>query len=248
MSVAIDRARLVRYGALPAVVAVALVGMYFSGLRPLQALVAPRGQREFGLLENLQNLALLGIALRAWRGAGREGSARAKHAARLLALFALFVLMEELDWGDHYYAAWSGRQILPGEKLNLHNRGDVTGWSKRIVDLSMFLGCVVAPALGSRLPERLRPWVPSGYSFWTLLVGVVAGWAAHTLEDAGWPTNRALRSNISEFRELFVYWLAWLYLGEIARRRGWLAPALHSRAGNALEPPARTGALPQHHP
>ena len=228
--------------------AIALVGMYFSGVQPLQSLVAPRRQREFGLLENLQNLLLVGIALRAWKGGSREASRRARRSARLLALFALFVLMEEIDWGDHYFAAWSGHRIVPGEKFNLHNKGDVTAWSKRIVDLGLVLGFVVAPALGSRVPVRSRPWVPSGYSICTLLVAVGASWTAHTLEDAGWPTNQALRSNISEFREVFVYWLAFLYLGEIAERRGWLAPGLHSRGGNAAAHPAQRGAVPQHHP
>lgn len=216
-----DRVRIIRYGILPALTAAALVGAYFSGVPPLMSLVALPGQREYGVLENLQNLLLILIAVRAWRAARREASPRLRIAGRGLALFAVFVLMEEIDWGDHYYATITGEKYLEGELFNLHNKGEVTGWTKRIVDLGVVLGFVIVPLfLRERVPVRLRAWVPDPHSLLTILVGVAASRSAHYLEDHGWPNNEALRSNISEFREVFLYWLAWLYLGEIVRRRG----------------------------
>lgn len=212
--------------------AAALVGAYFSGVRPLMNLVALPGQREYGVLENLQNLFLILIAVRAWRAARREASPRMRLAARGLAVFAVFVLMEELDWGDHYYRSITGQKYIEGELFNLHNKGDVTSWTKRIVDLGVVVGFVLVPVFfRDRLPARLRPWVPDPHSVLTLLAGLVASRSAHWLEDNGWPNNEALRSNISEFREVFLYWLAWLYLGEIVGRRGLASSLPESQEG-----------------
>ena len=62
--------KLVIYLVVPAGVTLALILAYFSGVSWLQALVSPRiagmhpdSSREFGLLENLQNLYLLGIVV-----------------------------------------------------------------------------------------------------------------------------------------------------------------------------------------
>ena len=234
----IDRRRACAYGAVPALLGAGLVAAYFSGLSVLEEIAAPARQREFGLVENLQNLLLIGMAVIAARAARREPSARMRFAWWAVGLAAVFVLMEEVDWGDHYVAALTGRRLRPGEHFNLHNQGNVTGWTKRVVDTGLALGFVLAPMLSERLPVRARPWLPSPYSFLTVVVALLSSRAGHWLEDAGFPNNGSLRSNISEFREVFVYWLAWLYLAEIAIRRTGLAfrllvPGQQEAAGEA---------------
>ncbi len=42
---------------------------------------------------------------------------------------------------------------------------------------------------------------------------------AHAMEDAGWPNNQSFNKTISEFREMFTYWVGLLYLWEVSRRR-----------------------------
>ena len=215
-----DRARLIRYGLIPLLTGLTLVAAYFSGVDPLMNLVARRGQREYGAVENLQNLLLILIAVRAWRAAGLETAPRMRYLGRALSVFAVFVLMEELDWGDHYYRSLTGKQYVEGELFNLHNKGEVNEWTKRIVDAGLVIGFALVPLfLASRFPARLQAWIPDRHSVLTLVTSLLVSKTAHLLEDGGWPNNGAFRNNISEFREIFVYWLAWLYLGEIVLRR-----------------------------
>ena len=231
---ALDRRRLTAYLVVPLALGAALVGLYFSGIPALQDLAAPAHQREYGLVENLQNLLLVLIAVRALRAAGREASIRLRLGGRLLAAFAAAVLLEEIDWGHHYYVSATGNRLPPGEHFNIHNQGNTTNWIKLVVDSSFVLAFVVLPFVAGRLPERVRAWVPSRFSVLTAVVGVATSRTAHALEDAGVANNGALHSNISEFREVFVYWIAWLYLGEIARRRA--SPASQLRHGPSDAP------------
>ena len=126
-----DRARLIRYGIIPLLTGLTLVAAYFSGVDPLMNLVARRGQREYGAVENLQNLLLILIAVRAWRAAGLETAPRMRYLGRALSVFAVFVLMEELDWGDHYYRSLTGKLAGdPGEgpvRLEIEGTGSEEG-------------------------------------------------------------------------------------------------------------------------
>ena len=114
----------------------------------------------------------------------------------------------------------TGKQYVEGELFNLHNKGEVNEWTKRIVDAGLVIGFALVPLfLASRFPARLQAWIPDRHSVLTLVTSLLVSKTAHLLEDSGWPNNGAFRNNISEFREIFVYWLAWLYLGEIVLRR-----------------------------
>ncbi len=62
--------------------------------------------------------------------------------------------------------------------------------------------------------------VPSGYCALTLVGGFLVSQLAHGLEDVGFRHNGSLLHNVSEFREMFTYWVGVLYLWELARRRG----------------------------
>lgn len=214
-----DRGRVLLYGVVPLAVGGVLVALYFSGVPRLQTLAAPSHQREYGLVENLQNLLLLAIVACAWRAGGREDTRRARLGWRAVALLALGVVLEEIDYGSHYWRSLTGRGG-PAVNFNLHNQGDLVDWIKRAFDATLFLVFVVAPFALRRLPERWRAWVPSPYSALTVVAALATSKLAHALEDRGWPNNASLRSNISEFREVGTYWLGLLYLNEIAGRRG----------------------------
>lgn len=216
-----DRRRLVLYVVAPALVVGGCVALYFSGVPWMQTLASPRWQRELGLVENIQNALLIGIAVLCWRAARGERTARARIGWRGVALLALFLLLEEIDYGDHFWRALRGMPGRPPDEtpINLHNRGNLTTVLKRGTDLVFTLWFGLLPFLSSRLPRSWRPWLASRWSLLTLLTGVGLSSLAHRLDDAGVAQNGALRGNISEFREMTTYWVLALYLGELWRRR-----------------------------
>ena len=127
--------------------------------------------------------------------------------------------MEEIDWGNHYYTALTGKSLTEKENFNIHNQGDLTDWLKRGVDLTFLFGFVLLPLIANRFPAKIRLFFPSLYSALPLLIGFAVSKGAHAMEDAGWPNNQSLHKNISEFREMFTYWVVLLYLWEVSRRR-----------------------------
>jgi len=214
-----DKRRVLLYGALPLAAGLVFISLYFSGVELLQGFASPASNREFGLIENAQNLLLLFAVGLSWRAAGRESSSSGRGLWRVATLGCLVVLMEELDWGDHYWSAISGAERPAGEYFNLHNQADINRWLKKVVDVGFVVFFVLLPLGAKKLPARLRPLLPDLHSALTLLAGLLVGLLAHTLEDAGWSNNGSLHNNISEFRETFTYWVVLLYLWELARRR-----------------------------
>lgn len=204
------------YAILPAVVGAALVAGYFSGVEWLQTLVAPRTQREYGLVENLQNVTLLAIVWVSWRAA-RDVRGLARLGWLGLAAFAVLVFFEEIDWGNHYYRSWIGKPRVTTTEghFNLHNQGNAQTPIKKVVDLGMLLFFFLLPLLSSKLPAALARWIPHRWTIATALIGVALSRTAHVLEDTA-VHNGSLRSNISEFREVFVYWMSLLYLIELS--------------------------------
>ena len=214
-----DKRRVLLYGVAPLTLGLLFVALYFSGVVLLQGLASPASDREFGLIENAQNLLLLSGALLCWRAMRSERDAAWRWLWRLATCACVVLFMEEIDWGDHYWSALTGAERPVGEYFNLHNQGDINRWLKKVVDVGFAVFFVLLP-LGKRMvPERLRTFVPNLHSALTLLGGLLISELAHGLEDAGWSNNGSLHNNISEFRETFTYWVGILYLWELAGRR-----------------------------
>lgn len=213
-----DRRRWLLYGALPLAFGLLLVAFYFSSNELLQTLASPAMQREFGLIENLQNLILLGAIALCWRTA-REVESSPAWAWRLASLFCLLLLLEEIDWGDHYWSLMTGFERPEGEHFNLHNQGDINRYLKKVVDIGFAVFFVLLPLFRERVPLWLRALTPDPHSVLTLLGGVIVSQLAHGLEDAAWPNNGSLFNNISEFRETFTYFIGLYYLSELAERQ-----------------------------
>ncbi|MCP3917026.1 MAG: hypothetical protein GY711_15880 [bacterium] len=214
------RRDLILYVLLPAVIGAALLAAYFSGVDSWMSAVAPPANREYGALENLQNLVLLLAAWTAWR-ASRGVAGRARAIWTVVAVGSLFVLLEELDFGLHYYESLAGvEESERAEVRNLHNQYGASHYLKRVVDPAMGVFFLVLPLVALRKGRAgWRRFVPHVLSPLTLLLSVAVSKTAHFGEDA-WSHNDALRSNLSEFRELFVYYLWFLYFRYMAERRG----------------------------
>lgn len=223
----------VLYGAFPAVVSLALIGAYFSGVPALQQVVSPNfdlpnpdAAREFGLLENLQNVYLLLIvAIAALAAKRRVGLGRLFFVG--IALSTAFVFLEEIDYGLHYYEIMTGASSYDPEQVrNIHNIGDTNRYIKRVADILLVLCFGLLPlVLRKNANPLVRSVLPSPYCLLTLLVMLAMRSLAHGLQDLGVGNPGSIEKNLSEFRELNIYYLAVIYMLDIARR-----PFAHGRA------------------
>lgn len=206
--------RILLYAVVPWLTGLALVAGYFLAPEPAREIVAPLRNRELGLLENLENLLLLLTVGGCLLAARRETGAAPRVLLLLAATGAAFLLLEEIDYGHHFFSA-----IDVG---NVHNVGKRTTWFRRAERIAVFLGFALLPlaAPRMRMPEWARALVPRRESLLTLAAGIAVAFLAERLRSAGFAANMGLERNLSEFEELFVYALGALWAGEqVARTR-----------------------------
>ena len=67
----------------------------------------------------------------------------------------------------------------------------------------------------------LRYAAPDRYSILTMVAMLVLRSIAHELGDRGFGMGGTINKNLSEFRELVIYYLFMLYVFEMAFRRVW---------------------------
>lgn len=194
----------------PVAVWMALSGMYFSRHVVMQRLVSPKlpplainTWREYGLLENLQILVLLSMAGVAIHGAILARERMRTAGLALGAALALFVLLEEVDYGTLWlnYARAAPLEWFEPETrwppalrsasyrvdaFNLHTAGERFRWMKRGADVFTFMLLVVFPLVVRRFKAATRwaSWAPDPWLVATVCVMVVLRFLIHAI--AGW--------------------------------------------------------------
>ena len=223
---------------LPGIISLLLMAMYFSGNAYLQNIVAPSiegvplfSAREFGALEILQNFFLLCIVFYSVRCFYAATGAWIKLVALLLVFISAFTFLEEIDYGAHFVEYITGEYgSLDQENWNRnwHNKIGPDGvqnvsYVKLATNIAMMAGFVLAPLLLSSVRNRtIRLLVPSKWMILTVILIVLLSLLAHSLDDAGYsfiddrPGN--LHKNVSEFRELNMYYLFLLYVAILHER------------------------------
>ncbi len=209
------------------------LGLYYSGVYGLQQIVAPEvtrllpmSYREFGLVEQLQNIFLLAIViLFAIAIIKRRGVAeRLFFLSGLLVM--LFLLLEEIDYGLHFYHYFfDGRFELP--RLNWHNQHTFSDYEngrylRKISDFLSILLFIIVPLLSLKINfKQLKPLIPSLWFIPALIVSALCSSVAHFLEDSGFGiidgTNGFLDGNVSEFRETTSYYIYLLYAIQLTK-------------------------------
>ena len=208
------------YLVVPSLLSGTLIAGYFFGPSWLQQAVSPSLNRELGLLENVQNVLLLVMIVFLVGGLWRKKLKIEQIVLACLFLFAVLVLMEELDYGQHHWRFLRGERITNPRYPNLHNRGDLTRIIKCVLDLGLGIFFVVIPLCfaKSRKPF-LRYLSPDRFSIWTIVVMAVLSKVAHGLNKVITDTPGSINKNISEFREVLVYYIFAVYLFEVIFRR-----------------------------
>ena len=224
------------YVTLPLSLSLAMLAAVYSGVPWLQHIVAPEidglsfnSQREFGLLENLQNLVLAALVVVALIGLRRKEMKIEKLAFLGLALVSAWFLLEEMDYGWHF------RELLWGQRpktfRNVHNIGEVTGFIEQSGYVIMGLLFVVWPLVRRRFSHPwLRYLCPDSYSMLTIGVMLVTRLVIILLTDVLDLIPGTLANNTSEFGELLYYYIFLLYFHELVFHRS--LPALITSARN----------------
>jgi hypothetical protein len=211
-------------GILSMLISCVLVLAYFSGSEPLRDLVASPLNREFGLLEHLQAALLLITAAGGVVGFRRAGNGVEKAVCTLVIVGAVFILLEEIDFGLHYWEYLFGESGL--KTLNIHNQEGNLPVVKTGSDVLTIVLFVLIPLAAWRLSDpRLTYFVPDRLIAITVLAGFAVSQLAHFLEDAGLYPDGPLNHNVSEFRETFTYYAFMLYGLDLALRRKWPSSA-----------------------
>jgi hypothetical protein len=223
---------------LPGGLSLLLMAMYFSGNACLQNIVAPAienlplfSAREFGALEILQNILLLCIIFYSARCALAAREAGVRLVVALLVLLSAFTFLEEIDYGAHFIEYFTGDYGSLGQEAwsrNWHNKTSASGvqnvsYLKLAAKIGLLAGFVLAPLLLSSVRNPfVRLLLPSRWMIATVVLIVLLSSLAHALEDAGFamigdlPGN--LYKNVSEFRELNMYYLFLLYVAMLRER------------------------------
>jgi len=210
------------YWIFPTTVVSLLIAMYFSQQPTLMWIMAPEVNRELGLLESLQHLLLLIMAIVWARAAWKSqiGTERALYI--LIGAGTAFVLLEELNYFTHYWWAINGWDFdtLPG--INVHNKGDLSDNFKDAGDIFLIGFFVLFPLAAARIDNA---WVnylrPSRMFILALICALLTSRMAHFLEESYAPENNYFSANIGEYRELFVYWIWLLYSWILTQYRQW---------------------------
>jgi hypothetical protein len=206
------------------------MGFYFLDIFGLSEAISPTLNREFGVLEHLQLLIILAIIVLAFRTARKTTTRFQRYFFLLAGVFSIFIFLEEVDYGIHYYEFIVADTIEENSTgafedgpRNLHNQGYIRQYTMWAVYLGLVIFLGLASFLRSKSFPRnawLRWLIPSnGYFILSLvamfLINELVRYLEQNVKD---PSIISLNGNTIEFQETFIYYIAFLYLFELSRK------------------------------
>ena len=213
-----------KYWALPLMVLIILMGMYFSGIRWAQELICPSVNWELGIVENMQLALLLMMFLISIIGIKRKKHKIEKLVFIFLSIFTLFVFLEEIDYGAHFRAYFTNDSHtlfndLTG-RTNLHNVGNNAKLFKRSIYPFMGIFFLTAPLFINRIKSPiLRYLIPNKWIITTAILTIFSYLIPRILVDFNIFEDGGFGVNIGEFSEIMVYYIFFLYLHEIIYKK-----------------------------
>lgn len=210
------------YWILPLLVIGVCVLFYFSGNPTLVAIVCPPLNWEWGILENLQLAILIGIFIVSTRTAFQKKDRILKLGFGLIAVFSVFVFLEEIDYGTHFYQLIKGheRSGIDYHVKSLHNYGSNAKIIKRSVYLIMALIFVMAPFLKSSLKNPyLKFLLPSPRIILVAILTIASDLVPRLIVTLEIRSDGGLGVNIGEFSEVMVYYIFLLYVIQLAKSK-----------------------------
>jgi len=226
------------YLIIPVLISLIFIWGYFSGNLRLQDLIAPVLNREYGLLENFQNLILIAVIILAGYGIARKRLFFEKVILVCVLAGSTFLFMEEIDYGRHHYRYLIGDPIDDrvkdvegnGSDWNIHNQGNLNQIFKQILDQGLIAFFVIFPLVTWKSTNRMiRCLRPDPWFILTMVTMLAVSRYSKALNKAGLGMEGALRSNTAEFREVLIYYVLLIYIITFVFRRDYLSPARSDR-------------------
>jgi hypothetical protein len=202
------------YWGYPLIISLVLMVLYFQGSRWMQEMVAPVYNREFGLLENIQNIILLFAAYMSLLLVIRSRLGWIRFGYLLMFIAAAFTFFEEIDYGYHYInylndADAAARSI----NHNIHNKGNTTNHIRLAFYILIIIFVIILPYVPkAKHPTWISHFVPTVRLQLTLLAMLITSWLVGVFNNISHSTNMSLDGNLSEFEELCLYYLLMMYV------------------------------------
>ena len=215
------------YWILPSGFTLACTLIYFYNLFGLEDFIAPKINREFGLIENVQLLLLILIFLRAIKGIRTREAKIEKYGFLLVAIVTAFMFLEEIDYGLHYYDYLTGKPqvtqvvIFDQKVRNIHNNGPILNLFKLTSYGVIIIFFVIFPLMPSKFKEKhavLNFLSPSRLIISTAVCLLVLNQIALYLYHKYNSLSRSLTANVSEFEETMTYYIILLYISEMVKK------------------------------
>ena len=208
------------YWLLPSILTIVLALCNYSGIHLLQTIVSPPINREFGLLENLQNLVIILLIVLCFYTSYKRTHKLEKTVFFLGGLFFIIAFLEEIDYGLHFYEYYYN--IQPEEKKtirNLHNieENKYLYFVRQFIIITLVLFFILLPLIKNKIENPyIKHFIPSRMIMTTFVVYVlISGLFVRLLPKLGLPHNPSLKGNHQEFEELVSYYMILLYLLEL---------------------------------
>jgi hypothetical protein len=185
----------------------------------MQELAAPTYNREFGLVENFQNLMLLIAAYMAFRLVMTSGSRWIRIGYLLIFLTVVFTFVEEIDYGYHYIHYLNDADIAERSiNHNVHNTPNVNNYIRLVFYIVILIFVIILPYFPSiKLPSFIKHFVPTIHLQLTVLAFLVISKLVGIFNNISTSTNMVLDGNLSEFEELALYYLVTVYVHRLYR-------------------------------
>lgn len=209
------------YWILPLIVIVGLIFANYSGIELLQTITSPKINREFGIIENLQLLVILGIITTVFSAFKKSTHWLETTAISLLFIFFIIAFLEEIDYGIHYYEYFFKDGIEDKSHIrNIHNQPGHNHFIRQVMYV-FYISFFVALPLVKYITKNkyLRYISAETMIISTFAVYVIAGQLARKLPRLGFEVNESLRNNHQEFEELIAYYMILLFMYEIIRHK-----------------------------
>jgi len=218
------------YWGLPSIFLLLCIYIFFFDFLGLAYVIAPEYNREFGLIENVQLLLILGMVVLSFKTYRTSNEKFKSSFFLVVSLFALFIFLEEVDYGLNWYDYFSGKtkkeglaNAYAGDQLrNIHNQGKLLQIIKLLVYIGFAFVLIILPYLFRKIKieNKYVQWlVPSHYLAYSLIAMVVLNQVALYFSNNISYEVQALQGNVSEFEEVFIYYIAFLYLHELKEKK-----------------------------
>ncbi len=206
-----------RYWLAPLLATVAMMLCYYAGNGFTQEIVAPGINREFGLVENCQNLLiLLIVCISFFQALKSKGIVRHFHIGAVL-LFC-FLFAEETDYFLHWIEYLNDTPDENRAQIrNIHNQGEMLQYMLIVAHL-ILAAVALLPYFYKGKNKLVKQLMPSDKSIFTVIILIIISRLAYIFVSNDFMGNGSLAGNRAEFEEGVLYYIFCIYFLDLRQQ------------------------------